>query len=1068
MPDMNLEWSPPPSLIENISSGKEVLAAVEETKSTYAHFLTQTGVPPAQANEVADALIGRIITALARGDSPEDAVAWAKQGVGAGIDPLAGSEAAPPLQTLAEALSQGRGDAADIIAKAVATAGSSPEAQKVAVGTLLTSLANGNELAVAQQQAIAAGQTTDSLKASNAVPLNATDTLISSLAQGGPGIGDALHGLAAEAGTEQSTALAQNLFAALSNGTSSEAAVHAWQEQASAQAQTAQAQTVPVSSIDAMIAALSSGADAHEALMTAGFGGNSAASQALAQALAGGANSGAAAAAAEQASQAQATAEALTTAGVAAPSALLAGLASGGADAGSAIAAASQGSDGSAFINALTQALSTGAPTEAAIQAANTASSAAATQAAEASSPPSAETALAAALASGADVQSALASVGISGEGSQSEVMASALTQALSSGQNLASAVGSATTAGAASDQQAAAAQDGVPAPDPQLMAMSSGSEQGSSSASPSETTPSGNSDSAPATGQPEATAPAATSTDPSAQVAEVATSSDHTTASDSPSANGQTEASSTASSFASSNAPADAPPSPTAAATAPSTASSEANTVSTNSFDVASEPQTITAPFAPENHNTSTGEPQTTQPETQTTQSASEPTPSPETSTTPAETPSSPSSTDTSTAPVDTGSSSPTTNTPSSSDTSGGSSGGSSGPVTNPDIIDMTHAFSAAAFAGAAANNLSGNNPTALEFDLSSPPSFSNGMTVEAWINQARTVPGPIAVVVDDQSTDTSGNPLSGFKIEITHSNNIEIEIANGIVDGHYTDTEVTTTDTPIVNGTWENIAATYSNTGAVSISVNGVIDTNVITGTYQDSPVPASGAITNAPSSVIIGTERDPNSDSNWSAARDFAGMISDVQIWNSSSQNIQTDMSHQLSTAASAAASESNLVLAAPLNSSTFTGITQGGTSNVTVADLTQDNDGVTNALQSGASVPTIASTATVPSTEPTTSTSASVYQALVLGTSSTNSAISINQPTYSTTYTPHSDPSTPTTVTGTTDTVTNAVYQTPALPTAAQASTSVTVTTTVTATDTTGASDEATQVVHATAT
>ena len=1058
MPDMHLEWSPPPSLIEALSSGKEALAAIEETKSTYAHFLTQTGVAPAQANEAADALVTRIITALARGDSPESAVVWAKQGIGISVDPLVGNEA-PPLQTLAEALSQGRADAMDVIAKAVATAGSSPEAQKAAIGTLLTSLANGNELAVAQQQAITAGQTTDSLKADNAVPLNATDTLISNLAQGGPGVGDALHGLAAGAGAEQGAALVQNLLAALSNGTSSEAAAQAWQEQASAQTQMAQAQTVPVSSVDAMIAALSSGADVREALMSAGFGGDSAASQALAQALAGGAGSAAAAAAAQQASQAQAAAEALITAGVAAPSALLAGLASGGADAGSAIAAASRESDSGAFIGALTQALSTGASTEAALQAANTASSAAETQVANAASPSSAETALAAALASGADVQSALASVGLSSGGSQGDVMTSALTQALSSGHDLASAVGSATTAGAASNQQVAAAQEGVPAPDPQLMAMSSGPEQGSS-ASTSETATSGNGDSAPATGQPETTVPSATSTDPGAQVAEATPS---TTASDSPPTSGQTEASSTASSLASGNTPADASPSPPEAEAAQSTPSvpSDTNNASTNSFDVASETQTITAPFAPENHSTSTSE-------VQTTQSPSGPS-SPETSTSPVETQGPSSSADTSTTPVDTENSGSTANTQTSStDTSTGSSGGSSGPVTNSDTIDMTNAFSAAAFAGAAANNLSGDNPTALEFDLSSQPSFSNGMTVEAWINQAKTVPGPIAVVVDDQSTDTSGNPLNGFKIEITHSNNIEIEVANGIVDGHYTDTEVTTTDTPIVNGAWENIAATYSNTGAVSISVNGVVDTNVTTGTYQDSPVPASGAITNAPSSVIIGTERDPNSDSNWSAARDFAGMISDVQIWNSSSQNIQTDMSHQLSTAASAAASESNLVLAAPLNSSTFTGITQGGTSNVTVADLTNDNEAVTSALQSGASVPTIASTAQVPNSEPTTSTSASVYQALVLGTSSTNSAISIDQPTYSTTYTPQSDPSTPTTVTGTADSTTNPVYQTPALPTAAQASTPVTVTATITATDTTGASDEATQVVHATAT
>ena len=513
MPYVLKEWSPPAALIDGLSAGHAVGDVVAETKASFAHFLTESGVPVAHADAAADALIGKIVSALARGEPPESAITGAIQDTGKALNQLTDSLSASSHQEVAEALAQGGSHVADAIAKAVADAGGSPEAQQEAIAAWQVSLANGGTLSDAQAQAIAVGLSADAGKAAGSVVTNAGNALVAKLSQGGTEAHEALSALTAGMPPEQSAAFTKGLLGALVAGLAGDALMAAAQASAAAATALASAQAVSQSQADALIQALASGANAGEALQAAGLGGNTAAAQALAAALSGGAGSTAALTAAAQAGHSETATLALASTG--SRSALMAALASGGsaeealqaaglggntaaaqalaaalsggADIAAALTAAAQAdhaeaaalalagtgsgsalmaalasganvdqalnaagmSGDNAMAQALSQALANGSSLDAAVAGAVAASDAAQAQNNAGSVPSSAGAVLAAALASGADLTQALSNAGLGGSSSQADAMIAAMTEALASGTNPADALASARQAGA-------------------------------------------------------------------------------------------------------------------------------------------------------------------------------------------------------------------------------------------------------------------------------------------------------------------------------------------------------------------------------------------------------------------------------------------------------------------------------------------------------------------------------------------------------------------------------------------------------------------------------------------
>ncbi len=472
MPIVFREWSAPQSLIASLASGQRVEEGVGETKTSFAHFLIESGISPPVAAEAADALMGRIVAALARGETPEHAVASATQDLEKALGQMVGAEAGHSDPVTA-ALAQGGSEAAAVIARVAAEAGNSPEAQAAAAHAWQSALAQGRDPAAALKLASEAGHAATSLAGTESVPLSPEGALAIQLALGGPALTSALAANTAGMSPEQAASFTKGFFDALTAGATTGTALSAGAGSAAAEAATAAAQQVPQSRADALVAALAGNGDPAQALAAAGLAGDPLAAQALAHALAGGAASGMATAAAQQTSGAEATAEAAASAG--GDSSLLAALATGGPDAAGAVAAAGGGHDGAAFASALAEALAAGAQPDAALAAASGAAESAQSQQSAGALPPSADSALASALASGEAVDAALAAAGLPVTGDAGEAFTAALVQALAAGSDPAAAEAAATVAAVAAEQQAEQSQQGVPPPDPGLAAMASG-----------------------------------------------------------------------------------------------------------------------------------------------------------------------------------------------------------------------------------------------------------------------------------------------------------------------------------------------------------------------------------------------------------------------------------------------------------------------------------------------------------------------------------------------------------------------------------------------------------------
>ena len=453
MPYVLREWSAPETLIHSLADGTGIESSVAETKSSFADFLVKGGVAPAQAAQAADALVHRIIDALAHGGSPETAVATAKEDIGGVIAHLIEVAKAEGPPGLDQALAQGDAQALARAAHELGIDGLPPEAQKAALTAWQSALANGADSAHAREAALDKAQSMVKALADGAVDLSHGDSLAAHLAGGGPDAAAAIQAMTAGLPSAQAAAMMNSLAGALAGGFQpSEALQGALAAARSAQA-TGDSQGVPVSQGDMLVAALAGGGDIHAALAAAGLSG--AAADAFLQALAGSAGSDAALSLAHEAQAAANQALAQASAGVKG-SALAAALASGGAEAAAALAG--MGGDGAAqdaFMSALGQALAGGASLDSALGSADSAGSqTAATASATGSS-------LLAALASGQNAAGALAAAGVSG-GEGGQAFAAALSSALASGTSVEAAVQQASSAASAAESQVASSSSPV------------------------------------------------------------------------------------------------------------------------------------------------------------------------------------------------------------------------------------------------------------------------------------------------------------------------------------------------------------------------------------------------------------------------------------------------------------------------------------------------------------------------------------------------------------------------------------------------------------------------------
>ena len=185
MPVVVSEWSVPDSLIPSLANGAGVSGSVAETKSSFTDFLVKSGVAPAEAGKAADALVHRIVDALAHGASPEAAIATARTDIGGVIDHLveaAQNEGPPGLDV---ALAQGNPKALAQAAHDLGVDHLPAEAQKAAITAWQSALANGADPAQAREAALDKAQGMVKAMADSNVELGHGDALAAHLASGG-------------------------------------------------------------------------------------------------------------------------------------------------------------------------------------------------------------------------------------------------------------------------------------------------------------------------------------------------------------------------------------------------------------------------------------------------------------------------------------------------------------------------------------------------------------------------------------------------------------------------------------------------------------------------------------------------------------------------------------------------------------------------------------------------------------------------------------------------------------------------------------------------------------------
>ncbi|MEI8395697.1 MAG: VCBS domain-containing protein [Rhodospirillaceae bacterium] len=474
MPITLHEWVAPDILIQGLSNGTGADSAVAATKSSFESFLIQGGIQSSVASAASDALMLRIIDALAHGNAPETAVKAAGEEMAGVIDHLTKMAALETHHPLEQALAGGDHYTPELVARTLGLDGLSPEAAKAALTAWQSALSGGADMASAREQAMAHAGAAETLGKESAVVLNPGDALAAHLAGGGPEAQSALQSLTKGLPAEQAAALVSSLSHTLAGGGSPANAMHGALDAVRSTREIGLAQDKPISAADHLVAALANGGDVHGALVAAGFTGVMIDS--LMQSLANSVGTEAAVGAANDARQAADHMLTASSAGVTG-SPIAAALASGGAEA-TAILASLGGSGGSgggreAFMHALSEALASGAKIDAALQNAEaSASQATAAEAAAAHGDP-----LLAALANGHNAESVIGAQSGAPGSAAAQAFAAALSQALASGTSLQAAVQSAGGAAAAAATQLAAGSVPISAEMREALAMAGGLE---------------------------------------------------------------------------------------------------------------------------------------------------------------------------------------------------------------------------------------------------------------------------------------------------------------------------------------------------------------------------------------------------------------------------------------------------------------------------------------------------------------------------------------------------------------------------------------------------------------
>ncbi|OAN55943.1 hypothetical protein A6A04_10280 [Paramagnetospirillum marisnigri] len=447
------DWTPPQALLESFASGKGVSEALAVTQKSIAAHFAKLGVPADKAADAAKSFTQGLSKSLGEGVPPGQAIAVVKSETKVSTEAEATEGA--NANALVQALAKGdnvQAALANVVGKGAVT----KQHVDAFINTLQNAIAKGVDMATALKQAEAGVKAVDTAKGAQA-PTTAAAGLMSSLA-GGTDSANALKTATAGMPPDQASAFLKTFQAAAASGADTNTALKAAGQAAAAQADIANAQTVPMSAADQIIAALANGG-------AAGLQ-NGAGLQAMLNSLARGGSSGDAAKAATQATEAQSRQTEAQSVPVSPGQALMNALATG-KDTGTALAG------GAEFANALTQALAKGSDIASATQTAQRASDAAQTQTASASVPLSPAAQLGAALASGQNAQGAINSMA-GNFGGDSAAFVANLSSALAKGGDFGAAAQQAGSAAQSSQQQTSQASQGVTS-DPTLMAMASG-----------------------------------------------------------------------------------------------------------------------------------------------------------------------------------------------------------------------------------------------------------------------------------------------------------------------------------------------------------------------------------------------------------------------------------------------------------------------------------------------------------------------------------------------------------------------------------------------------------------
>lgn len=478
----------------SLSSGQNAAQALTDIRQGLIGSLENAGVVSADVAALAEAVMSGLTAGMAQGASPAAAQEYIQQAlasVAAQVLAVSTGMASQPTTVLASGLAQGEAAVAQAVEQVLG--GASAEGRAAAGMAIQATLAEGADIKVALAQAAQALANAQQQVTAAAVPLNADAQSMANLSGDGAGIQAAIATVTADLNPAQSAIFAGTLSTLLAQGVPATQALAMARVGAAAAADQAALAAVAVSRADALVAALNNGISFSKVLEALGIAGGEsspagqAALGALTLSLARGDTSAVAFAAAGEAAAAatlltqmaavstkETAAQALASAAdpVAALNALI-----GSMD--------SAAPETAAFLTTISRSLAEGRTVVEAYAVAQEAAQSAAQQLATniVSSP--SHSRLIQALAVGQNVSVVVAEelaavaepIGTEpGRQVDTTLLLRTLLQPLSQGQDQAMAVSGVTAQMLAAKRHIEKSSDGVATPDPELMALASGS----------------------------------------------------------------------------------------------------------------------------------------------------------------------------------------------------------------------------------------------------------------------------------------------------------------------------------------------------------------------------------------------------------------------------------------------------------------------------------------------------------------------------------------------------------------------------------------------------------------